>query len=454
MSLFDLENEGHNLIKRFLVEGELAWENVISKDYLQRGIIGVRFIPAECYETLVDVGTNRPVGLLFDAQKMSRDVNEILSNNYLGNAQVFNAISPNTFSFAFDPNTCVPMLWPQLTYINSGDYAQEGREYVSYPLVEKAKQAYYQLTLLQDAAVILRVTRAPERLLFNVSTGKMTQNYADEYVRTFANSLKAKKVASQDGRDIQSVYNPVSMLENYIFGKSDGNDGTTVESVTSTAQYDQIEDIKYFFKLFVKQFKVPFSRFEQPENAKPADNQIPQEEFSFLQQEVRFQRRFAAGFKKGFITHLKLRDIWDKYELLDSDIRIEFVKPALFDLYNNLQIAQTKMDTYKTLADNDEFSKTLAMKKILGWTDAEIEENFKQLAREKCMNQVSEYWSGKVDSEGPAGIYATPPIPIKGYEKKPAGQEAGGEDGGEEGDGGGEDGSSGEQVPDESSESE
>lgn len=202
ISLFDLENEGHNLIKRFLVEGELAWENVISRDYLQRGIIGVRFIPAEYYETLVDVGMNRPVGLLFDAQKMSRDVNEVLSNNYLGNAQVFNAISPNTFSFSFDPNTCVPMLWPQLTYINSGEYAQDGREYVSYPLVEKAKQAYYQLTLLQDAAVILRVTRAPERLLFNVSTGKMTQNYADEYVRNFANSLKAKKVAAQDGRDI------------------------------------------------------------------------------------------------------------------------------------------------------------------------------------------------------------------------------------------------------------
>jgi hypothetical protein len=166
------------------------------------------------------------------------------------------------------------MLWPQLTYINSGEYAPEGN-FISYPMVERAKQAYYQLTLLQDAAVILRVTRAPERLLFNVSTGKMTQNYADEYVRNFANSLKAKKVVSHDGRDIQSVYNPVSMLESYIFGKSDGNDGTTVESVTSTAQYDQIEDIKFFFKLYVKQFKVPFSRFEQPENAKPADNQIP-----------------------------------------------------------------------------------------------------------------------------------------------------------------------------------
>ena len=69
-------------------------------------------------------------------------------------------------------------------------------------MVEKAKQAYYQLTLLQDAAVILRVTRAPERLLFNVSTGKMTQNYADEYVRNFANNLKSRKVATPGGHDI------------------------------------------------------------------------------------------------------------------------------------------------------------------------------------------------------------------------------------------------------------
>lgn len=110
------------------------------------------------------------------------------------------------------------------------------------------------------------------------------------------------------------------------------------------------------------------------------------------------------------------------------------------------------MDTYKTLADNDEFSKTLAMKKILGWTDADVEENFKQLAREKCMAQVSEYWGGKVDSEGPAGQYAIPPIPIKGYEDKPsAPEDSRSKEGGEDNSGGDGDSSGGEQAPDESS---
>lgn len=436
INLFNLRDEGHNLLKKFLVEGELAWENIINKDYLQKGIIGVRFLPAEYYEPLIDLKENRPVGILFDTEKLSKDVREILSNNYAGSAQVFNNITPNTFAFSFNKDTCVPMMFSQLTYINSGEYAPEG-DYISYPMVEKAKQAYYQLTLLQDAAVILRVTRAPERLLFNVSTGKMTQNYADEYVRNFANNLKSRKVATPGGHDIQSVYNPVSMLESYIFGKSDGNDGTTVESVTSTAQYDQIEDIKFFFKLFVKQFKVPFSRFEQPENAKPADNQIPQEEFSFLQQEVRLQRRFAIGFKRGFITHLKLRDIWDKYELNDADINVEFVKPSLYQEYTNQQLMETKMNTYKAIIDNEEFSKITAMKKILGYSDADIEENFKNLIKEKCLTELGEYWSGKMTEAGPAGIWDVPPIPIKGIsDKDEAGDneedEEGGEDTGDE----------------------
>ena len=62
---------------------------------------------------------------------------------------------------------------------------------------------------------------------------------------------------------------------------------------------------------------------------------ISYEEYAFSRMIMRFHRRFADGFKKSFITHLKLRGIWDKdgYDLLDSDVQIEFVKPVLYDLY-------------------------------------------------------------------------------------------------------------------------
>ena len=417
MSLFRMRENGYTLIKRFLVEGELAWENVINSKHPENGIIGVKFLPAEYYETLLDQRTNETVGIIFDTKKFSTDIKQILSNNYLGSAQVFNAISPTTTAFTFDKKSCIPMLWSQLTYINSGEYSHDGL--ISYPIMEKAKQAYYQFSLLKDAAVILRVTRAPERLLFNISTGKMNQNYAEEYIRNFANGLKQRKVASPDGKDIAGVYNPQGMLEHFIFSKSDGNDGTTIETVNSTAAYDQIEDIKFFLKLYIKQFKVPFSRFEQPENAKPADDQIATEEYSFLQQEVRFQRRFAKGFREGFITHLKLRDIWQKYELNEADIEVEFVRPSLYDLYNTQKIVETKMAVYKAaLGDDNEFSRITAMKKYLGFTDAEVKENFMNLILEKQYDQLKDYWADQLNKNGPAGEFDKSPLPIKSSEEE------------------------------------
>ena len=417
MSLFRMRENGYTLIKRFLVEGELAWENVINSKHPENGIIGVKFLPAEYYETLLDQRTNETVGIIFDTKKFSTDIKQILSNNYLGSAQVFNAISPTTTAFTFDKKSCIPMLWSQLTYINSGEYSHDGL--ISYPIMEKAKQAYYQFSLLKDAAVILRVTRAPERLLFNISTGNMNQNYAEEYVRNFANGLKQRKIASPDGKDIAGVYNPQSMLEHFIFSKSDSSNGTTIETVNSTAAYDQIEDIKFFLKLYIKQFKVPFSRFEQPENAKPADDQIATEEYSFLQQEVRFQRRFAKGFREGFITHLKLRDIWQKYELNEADIEVEFVRPSLYDLYNTQKIVETKMAVYKAaLGDDNEFSRITAMKKYLGFTDAEVKENFMNLILEKQYDQLKDYWADQLNKNGPAGEFDKSPLPIKGSEEE------------------------------------
>ena len=94
MNLFNFRDEASSLVKRFLIEGELAWENVINPDNPGRGIRGVRFLPAEYYVTLIDLKTNTPAGLLFDVESQARDIHEVLSNNYSSSVQIFNTISP------------------------------------------------------------------------------------------------------------------------------------------------------------------------------------------------------------------------------------------------------------------------------------------------------------------------------------------------------------------------
>jgi hypothetical protein len=427
MNVFKLRDDGYNLIKRFLIEGELCWENIIKQEHPELGIIGARLLPSEYYETLADLKTSRPIGIIFDVRKLAEDTRLFMMNSYTSTSKIFNTISPAAAAYTVDLKTSIPFLWSQLTYINSDETSYDGM--TSYPLIEKSKQAYQQLALMQDSAVILRVTRAPERLLFNVSTGKMTQHYADEYVRNFAIGLKSKKTAMPDGKDIIGVYNPVSMLESYIFGKSDGNDGTTVESVGSSADYEQIADIEFFLRRFMKQFKVPWSRYKTPENTMEKNDTISYEEYSFSRMIVRFQRRFALGFKKSFVTHLKLRGLWDKYQLNDADINISLVKPVLYDLYQTQKLVDTKMATYKSAVENEEFSKSLAMKKYLGMSEAEVEANYMALAKDAQMVKLAEFWADKINEVGPGGKFALSPVPMKIEDGAPApeGGEAGAE---------------------------
>lgn len=405
---FNLENDGYNLVKRFLTEGELAWENVINPKYPDMGIIGVKFLPAEYYETLIDTKTNRPVGIVFDVAAFNEETRRIYLNSFQGAASIFNAIYPTTYRFTFSKETCIPLLYNQITYINSGEYSPDFL--ISYPLIEKAKQAYYKLALLEDAAVILRVTRAPERLLFNVSTGMLDQNRADEYVRRFADSLHSKKTAMANGEDIVSTYAPITQLKAYVFGKSSESEGTSVESVGSSASYDEMADIEYFLRAFLKMFKVPFSRWKTPENTLEKNDSITYEEYTFSRMIIRFQRRFADGFKRGFITHLKLKDLWDKknYDLKESDINVQFKPPVLYDMYQNQKQTETQFAIYKAYTDNDEISKSLAMKKVLGWSDKQITDNYLSLIKDKQYAAVADYFAEKISNDNPPVDFKSP----------------------------------------------
>jgi hypothetical protein len=375
----------------------------------------------------MDQESGKSIGIIFDKEKLTRDLKTIVSNSCLGSRVIFNNLISTQTTFFSDKESSIPILWPQLTYISSGDTSADGL--ISYPLIEKCKQAYHQLALMQDAAVILRVTRAPERLLFNISTGGVADKIARQRIRNFINEMKSKKVVSttnpDKNEDIRNVYNPVTMLETYFFGKSNANDGTTIETVGSTADYEQIADIEFFLRRLFKQFKVPFSRYKTPENSLERDETITYEEYSMARAIIRFQRRFALGLKRSFVTDLKLRGVWQAYSMKDSDFTVDFTTPVLYDLYQQQKMMTAKMDTYKTIVDNEEFSKTIAMKKILKMTDDEIDENFHALIKEKQLVALADYFADKISDENKPLDYKSP-IRLSGEDGNP---DEGGSDG-------------------------
>lgn len=410
ISLFDFRNNGFQYMKQLVIEGEVAWENIINPKLPELGIIGVRPLQNDFYDILID-DTARKIGIVFNKRALQDHVREIVSPGYYNSTPAFGSLVNNGYNVynSYNKDDCVVMLWPQITYVSSSDTSSD--QLIVYPLIEKCKQPYYQLALLEDSAVILRVTRAPERLLFNIDTGGMPDRQAEEYVRRFGNDLKQKKVALPGANDgsgagvpntgMRNAYNPSTMLESWIFAKSEANGGTTVSTVGSSAAYDQIEDIKFFTKKLFKAFKVPWSRFETPTGEHKNDDSISYEEFGFSRQSIRLQRLFARGLTSSFKTHLRLRGIWDEYGINDKDFSISFTPPVLYDIFHIQRLQEFRMGAYSACADREEMSKIMAMKKILHWTDAEIQENYENLNREAILNATVQYYSGKVEEGGP-----------------------------------------------------
>ena len=409
IKLFDLRNNITDIIRTYVIEGEVCFENIINHEIPSLGIIGVKRLRNDFYDILINQATGENCGIYFDLDKYAQELQYTLSAYYNQNATIFNSIYTNGYrglDFSSAQNV-VPMLFPQITYFSSDKKSPNKR--VTYSIIEGVKQAYYQLVLMQDAAVILRVTRAPQRLLFNISTAGMADKVAHDYVRRFAQKLNEKKVARIDRQSNNSMigktYNPSSMLDSWVFPKSNANDGTTVSTVDSTAQYDQIEDMKFFLKRLIKQFGVPYTRYDNLEsNSYRASTEITQEEFSFSKLELGIQMKFARAIQDSFIVHLKLRGIWKNQNLNENDFYVEFTPPYVYSKYISNQEITQKMDLYSKYADRDEFSKTWAMKNVLGMTDSEISENNKGILFDKIIAAIGEaigekYMNGEFNAD-------------------------------------------------------
>jgi hypothetical protein len=100
--------------------------------------------------------------------------------------------------------------------------------------------------------------------------------------------------------------------------------------------------------------------------------------------------------------------LWKKYGLKESDFSIDFVTPILYDLYQQQKMIGAKMDAYKTIVDQEEFSKINAMKKILRMTDDEIEDNFRNLIKEKQLVALADYFADKISDDHKPLDYKSP----------------------------------------------
>jgi hypothetical protein len=394
---FNLEVNGWEYFRRMLVEAELYFEHVIHKQYPKEGILGIVSIPSELIDPIF------------------ANVQNMIVKGFLLRKPIMDPTNP----LRIKDFKLIPMDKNQVTYINSGIWNEN--KTIRLPFIENARRAYRQLSLIEDSIVIYRLVRAPERLIFNVDVGNMSPPKAEAYIRKLMTNYWSKRTFDMDQNATVQKFNPQSMLDSFWFAKRAGSDGTSVTSLPGGQNLGELTDLMYFVKKLYKALKVPTTRLN-PEDQYQGGENILREELKFAKFVVRLQQRFAAGLKNGFITHLKLRELWDKYKLKETTIDLTFNPPTNFYELREQQKLELKAKTFNDFSQNDSVSKTYAQMRYLGWTESEIMANREFLRKDKEF-----MWElAQIEAAGPAWQKAI----AAGQTPAAAGGEAGGGGGG------------------------
>jgi len=358
VSHFDFEHKGWSYFRQLLVEGEIFWEHIIHKDYVDEGILGVVQVPSELIDPVFSNVQNVMVkGFLYRKPK-------------------------------FDPNNplkqigvdFVPMDKNQITYVNS-DVWNESKT-MRLPFLENCRRAYRQLSMVEDSIVIYRLARAPERLVFNVDVGNMPAPKAEAYLKKLVTQYWSTKTYDPNQGGIVQKFNPQSILDNFWFAKRAGSEGTNVTQLAGAANLGELEDLMYFVKKLYQSLKVPTTRLD-PQDAFRDGADMLREELKFARFIIRTQQLFSSGIKMGFVTHLQMKGLWKELELKDECLQIEFNVPTNFYELRESQKLELKVANFGNLASNESISPTFAQKRYLNWSDIDIKANREFLRKDK-----------------------------------------------------------------------
>jgi hypothetical protein len=322
INIYELETKGWGYCRRILTEGELFWENIIHEDNKDLGVIGAITIPSELINPIYDNVQNNVIQNFVFQKPIS------LQNN--NQAKGFNAANNQPQPATALQQQLITFQGNQITYINSGIWNEDCS--IRVPFIENARRAYKQLSLIEDAIVIYRMVRAPERLKFKIDVGNMPPSKAEAYLKQLMQSYWNKKTydgSSSDPSGGANIYNPQSMLDSYWFARRNGEVGSDVELLQGGQNLGELKDLMYFVNKLYKSLKVPLTRLN-PEDGYKDGSEILREELRFAKFIVRLQSQFSEGLKAAFVTHLKLRNWWNDYKLHESYFHLEFNAPSNF----------------------------------------------------------------------------------------------------------------------------
>ena len=398
LHLLDFNNKAHEMFRKWYIDGRLFYHKVIDLNAPERGITDIRNIDALKIKLVREYKRPQlPEPILRNPQKpMSGDLPQVFGKAteqfparvieyFLYNKKGMNYMGMNHSGINSQSNT-VKIARDAVTYVTSGLVDANTGQVLSY--LNKATKSLNQLRWMEDAIVIYRMARAPERRLFYIDVGNLPKAKAENYLRDVMARYRTKITYDQSTGEIRDSKKFMSMLEDYWLPRREGGRGTEVSTLPGGQNLGNLEDLKYFQDKLYRSLNVPVSRQDSGDGFQigQSDN-ITRDEVKFAKFVGRMRKKFAYLFVDMLKTQLVLKGVVSpkEYDSMREHIQFDFVYDNHFSELREMEMLQNKMQV-AAMAEpyiGKYFSVYQVRNRLLGYTDGEIKEIDQQISYER-----------------------------------------------------------------------
>lgn len=359
LEMLNFSFSGHDIFRKWYVDGRLYYHIVIDKDNLGAGIKELRPVEATRIRKI------REQGEQIDPKTGAKLV--IDGPEYFLYQETNNQRSETGVKIAKDA----------ICYVPSGLLDSSRKRVIGY--LQKALKSVNQLRMMEDSLVIYRISRAPERRIFYVDVGNLPKGKAEEYIKGIMNQYRNKLVYDANTGEIRDDRKHTSILEDFWLPRREGGRGTEIDTLAGADNLGQIDDIIFFQKKLYRSLNIPISRLETETGFNLGkSSEISRDEIKFQKFVDRIRKKFSILFLELLRVQLVLKNVitendWPEFK---ENIRIDFREDNHYAELKDTEIMMTRIELLNSMAQyvgpNNYYSMKWVQKNILKLTDEDI----------------------------------------------------------------------------------
>jgi hypothetical protein len=389
LRLLNFNIKGHDIFRRWYVDGRVYYQKLIDRNEPTKGITELKYIDPRKIKKIREVKKVRP------NNRSNMTVVEEYIEYYLFNEK---GVSQSTAGSGIKiaPDT--------IAFCPSGLVDQNKANMVlSY--LHKAIKPVNQLRMIEDAVVIYRIARAPERRIFKIDVGNLPKQKAEQYLRDVMARYRNKLVYDASTGEIRDDRNYMSMLEDFWLPSREGGRGTDISTLPGGQNLGEMADVEYFQKKLYRSLNVPVSRLEAADGfSLGRASEISRDELKFTKFVQRLRKRFTELFNDLLRTQLILKKVIaeDDWYVISQSIQYDYLQDGHFAELKDTELLRNRLDLAMSMRDyvGKYYSVEYIRKHILKQNEKDIDDMDKQIKKE-------------IDD----GIIASPEEQIGGYDE-------------------------------------